>query len=163
MRVSTSIGIAIYPGDGGNQHDLLTNADAAMYHAKGLGRNAYSFFEPSMNADVHQQLQLVQDLRRDKDRIFDIPDAGDRADIKRSAAHEGGVHFHLAIIPARRTFSRVEGRVVFQRENRLDDGVERAPSALQDFRANLQSSCNAAAVLLFLRCRHFFGPAVGDD
>lgn len=68
LRVSTSIGIAIYPGDGGNQHDLLTNADAAMYHAKGLGRNAYSFFEPSMNADVHQQLQLVQDLRRAVER-----------------------------------------------------------------------------------------------
>lgn len=63
LRVSTSIGIAMYPGDGANQHDLLTNADAAMYHAKGLGRNAYSFFEPSMNANVHQQLQLVQDLR----------------------------------------------------------------------------------------------------
>ncbi|MGN6262374.1 MAG: putative bifunctional diguanylate cyclase/phosphodiesterase [Ralstonia sp.] len=68
LRVSTSIGIAIYPGNGGNQHDLLTNADAAMYHAKGLGRNAYSFFEPSMNADVHQQLQLVQDLRRAVER-----------------------------------------------------------------------------------------------
>lgn len=68
LRVSTSIGIAIYPGDGGNQHDLLTNADAAMYHAKGLGRNAYSFFEPSMNANVHQQLQLVQDLRRAVER-----------------------------------------------------------------------------------------------
>ncbi|MGN8085716.1 putative bifunctional diguanylate cyclase/phosphodiesterase [Ralstonia sp. 22086] len=68
LRVSTSIGIAIYPDDGGNQHDLLTNADAAMYHAKGLGRNAYSFFEPSMNADVHQQLQLVQDLRRAVER-----------------------------------------------------------------------------------------------
>ncbi|WP_303678866.1 putative bifunctional diguanylate cyclase/phosphodiesterase [Ralstonia mannitolilytica] len=63
LRVSTSIGIAMYPGDGANQHDLLTNADAAMYHAKGLGRNAYSFFEPSMKANVHQQLQLVQDLR----------------------------------------------------------------------------------------------------
>jgi diguanylate cyclase (GGDEF)-like protein len=63
LRVSTSIGIAMYPGDGANQHDLLTNADAAMYQAKGLGRNAYSFFEPSMNANVHQQLQLVQDLR----------------------------------------------------------------------------------------------------
>ncbi|HWV07453.1 putative bifunctional diguanylate cyclase/phosphodiesterase [Ralstonia sp.] len=68
LRVSTSIGIAIYPGNGGNQHDLLTNADAAMYHAKGLGRNAYSFFEPSMNADVHHQLQLVQDLRRAVER-----------------------------------------------------------------------------------------------
>ncbi|MCO5397273.1 putative bifunctional diguanylate cyclase/phosphodiesterase [Ralstonia soli] len=63
LRVSTSIGIAVYPGDGGNQHDLLTNSDAAMYHAKGLGRNAYCFFEASMNANVHKQLQLVQDLR----------------------------------------------------------------------------------------------------
>jgi len=68
LRISTSIGIAVYPGDGTNQRDLLTNADAAMYHAKGLGRNAYSFFEPSMNANVHQQLQLVQDLRRALER-----------------------------------------------------------------------------------------------
>ncbi|CAH0443853.1 putative signaling protein [Ralstonia syzygii subsp. syzygii] len=63
LRVSTSIGIALYPGDGAGQHDLLTNADAAMYHAKGMGRDTYCFFEASMNANVHQQLQLVQDLR----------------------------------------------------------------------------------------------------
>jgi diguanylate cyclase (GGDEF)-like protein len=63
LRISTSIGIAMYPGDGVRQDDLLTNADAAMYHAKALGRNAYCFFEASMNANVHEQLQLVQDLR----------------------------------------------------------------------------------------------------
>lgn len=63
LRVSTSIGVAMYPGDGVDQHDLLTNADAAMYHAKALGRNVYCFFETSMNANVHEQLQLVQDLR----------------------------------------------------------------------------------------------------
>jgi diguanylate cyclase (GGDEF)-like protein len=63
LRVSTSIGIAIYPGDGARQDDLLTNADAAMYHAKALGRNTYCFFEASMNANVHEQLQFVQDLR----------------------------------------------------------------------------------------------------
>ncbi|MDF3881695.1 putative bifunctional diguanylate cyclase/phosphodiesterase [Cupriavidus basilensis] len=63
LRVSTSIGIAMYPGDGTLQHDLLTNADAAMYHAKALGRNTICFFEASMNANVHEQLQLVQDLR----------------------------------------------------------------------------------------------------
>ncbi|MGF6781774.1 putative bifunctional diguanylate cyclase/phosphodiesterase [Paraburkholderia sp. GAS334] len=63
LRISTSIGIAMYPGDGARQDDLLTNADAAMYHAKALGRNAYCFFEASMNANVHEQLQLVQDLR----------------------------------------------------------------------------------------------------
>jgi diguanylate cyclase (GGDEF)-like protein len=63
LRISTSIGIAIYPGSAQHQRDLLTNADAAMYHAKALGRNGYCFFEASMNADVHDQLQLVQDLR----------------------------------------------------------------------------------------------------
>lgn len=63
LRVSTSIGIAFYPFNGTRQHDLLTNADAAMYHAKASGRNAYCLFEASMNANVHEQLQLVQDLR----------------------------------------------------------------------------------------------------
>ncbi|WP_055325937.1 EAL domain-containing protein, partial [Ralstonia solanacearum] len=68
LRVSTSIGIALYPGDGVSQHDLLTNADAAMYHAKGTGRDTYCFFEASMNANVHKQLQLVQDLRQALER-----------------------------------------------------------------------------------------------
>ncbi|NIF53835.1 MULTISPECIES: bifunctional diguanylate cyclase/phosphodiesterase [Burkholderiaceae] len=63
LRVSTSIGIAIYPDDGEHQDDLLSNADAAMYHAKGLGRNRYCFFEASMNVNVEAQMQLVQDLR----------------------------------------------------------------------------------------------------
>jgi len=63
LRVSTSIGIAIYPSNATQQHDLLTNADAAMYHAKALGGNGYCFFEASMNANVRDQLQLVQDLR----------------------------------------------------------------------------------------------------
>jgi len=63
LRVSTSIGIAMYPGDGATEHELLTNADAAMYHAKTLGRDTYCFFEASMNANVHRQLQLTLDLR----------------------------------------------------------------------------------------------------
>lgn len=63
LRVSGSIGIAMYPGDGERAEPLLTNADAAMYHSKNLGRNVYSFFEASMNANVHEQQLLVQDLR----------------------------------------------------------------------------------------------------
>jgi diguanylate cyclase len=68
LRVSTSIGIAMFPGNGFDQADLLINADAAMYHAKALGRNTYCFFEASMNANVHEQLQLVQDLLAAVDR-----------------------------------------------------------------------------------------------
>ncbi|MCW1937017.1 EAL domain-containing protein [Pseudomonas sp. MDMC_285] len=63
LRVSTSVGIALYPGDGIDQQELLINADAAMYHAKSLGKNGYSFFESSMNTNARQQLQLLHDLR----------------------------------------------------------------------------------------------------
>jgi len=63
LHVSTSIGVGMYPGDGEMADQLLTNADAAMYHAKMLGRNTYCFFETSMNANVHEQLELVQELR----------------------------------------------------------------------------------------------------
>ncbi len=68
LRMSVSIGIAMYPGNGANQHELLTNADAAMYHAKSLGRDSYRFFEASMNAHVQAHLELTQDLRRAVDR-----------------------------------------------------------------------------------------------
>jgi diguanylate cyclase (GGDEF)-like protein len=68
LRMSVSIGIVMYPGNGANQHELLTNADAAMYHAKSLGRDSYCFFEISMNAHVQAHLEMVQDLRRAVDR-----------------------------------------------------------------------------------------------
>ncbi|WP_188395280.1 putative bifunctional diguanylate cyclase/phosphodiesterase [Oxalicibacterium flavum] len=63
LTVSASIGISIYPEDGRTAHELLVNADAAMYHTKGSGRNGYHFFEASMNTNAHNQLQLIQDLR----------------------------------------------------------------------------------------------------
>jgi len=68
LRMSVSIGIALYPGNGTNQRELLTNADAAMYHAKSLGRDSFRFFESSMNSHVQAHLELTQDLRRAMDR-----------------------------------------------------------------------------------------------
>ena len=68
MHVSASVGIAVFPENGTTNHDLMVNADAAMYHAKEQGRNGYCFFESAMNANVHQQLKLQQDLRRALDR-----------------------------------------------------------------------------------------------
>jgi len=63
LLVSVSIGIAVYPGDGVNERELMLNADAAMYHTKNSGRNGHSFFQPSMNANAQDQLQLLNDLR----------------------------------------------------------------------------------------------------
>jgi len=63
LQISASVGIALYPGNGQSAHELLMNADAAMYHAKGTGKNGYSFFDASMNSNARKQLQLLQDLR----------------------------------------------------------------------------------------------------
>ena len=68
LRIAASIGIVVYPGDGASQHELLRNADAAMYHAKGNGKNGYSFFEQSMNTNARNHLQLLHDLRAALDR-----------------------------------------------------------------------------------------------
>ncbi|OAM51945.1 hypothetical protein A7981_00130 [Methylovorus sp. MM2] len=77
LRVSASIGIAIYPQDGINYRDLAMNADAAMYHTKRAGRDGYHFFETSMNINAQNQLQWLQDLRvaleRKEFRLFYQP------------------------------------------------------------------------------------------
>lgn len=63
LLVSGSIGIAMYPANGTEQRALLRHADAAMYHAKSLGRNTYVYYAHSMHVDVQARLNLANDLR----------------------------------------------------------------------------------------------------
>jgi diguanylate cyclase (GGDEF)-like protein/PAS domain S-box-containing protein len=66
-----SIGIVIYPEDGLTPHELLKNADTAMYHAKDLGGNKYQFFNESMNKKAVKRLQVESLIRRGlKDDLF---------------------------------------------------------------------------------------------
>ncbi len=44
LHLSTSIGIAIYPEDAEDMETLIKKSDAAMYYAKGHGRNQFKFF-----------------------------------------------------------------------------------------------------------------------
>ena len=60
---TASIGIAFFPDDGKDAHELLTNAEAAMRQAKKLGRNNYQAYAPSMHSDVRNRLYLETDLR----------------------------------------------------------------------------------------------------
>ncbi|KPA95750.1 diguanylate cyclase (GGDEF) domain-containing protein [Pseudomonas asplenii] len=64
LQISASIGIVLYPGSGRTAEELLMNADAAMYHAKGAGKNGYCFFDASMNGNARKKLKLQQDLRQ---------------------------------------------------------------------------------------------------
>ncbi len=48
LRVSASIGVAIYPDHGSDEKTLARNADLAMYHAKESGRNRVQLYDPGM-------------------------------------------------------------------------------------------------------------------
>lgn len=50
LTVRLSIGIAVYPADGGTAEALLKNADAAMYRAKRL-QTGYAFFTQELSRD----------------------------------------------------------------------------------------------------------------
>lgn len=63
VRLSASIGIAVYPDDGDNPGTLLKNADAAMYRAKQQGRNRHAFYTEQMTQSSMQQLRLQTALR----------------------------------------------------------------------------------------------------
>jgi diguanylate cyclase (GGDEF)-like protein len=67
-QVSASLGIALYDDKRLERHELLKNAETAMYHAKSLGRDGYCFFDYSMNEDAQERLHLLHDLRLAEER-----------------------------------------------------------------------------------------------
>ncbi|RJG01919.1 EAL domain-containing protein [Noviherbaspirillum sedimenti] len=63
-HLSASIGIALYPDDGGDAMALLKNSDIAMYRAKSDGKNAFRFYSASKNTHSVERLALESQLRR---------------------------------------------------------------------------------------------------
>jgi diguanylate cyclase (GGDEF)-like protein/PAS domain S-box-containing protein len=68
IYVTASLGMALYPIDGGDAETLLANADSAMYRAKELGRNTYQLSAPGMNTRARQRMTLESGLRRALER-----------------------------------------------------------------------------------------------
>lgn len=64
LTVTPSLGISIYPHDGGELETLLRNADTAMYRAKEIGRNAFQFYASEMNTTTLDRLLMESNLRR---------------------------------------------------------------------------------------------------
>ncbi|MBP2236601.1 diguanylate cyclase (GGDEF)-like protein [Sinorhizobium kostiense] len=63
IRMGTSIGVAIFPADGDNAAELISNADAALYRAKADGRGTARFFEPQMDKWLRERRALQRDLQ----------------------------------------------------------------------------------------------------
>jgi len=63
-HMTTSIGIAAFPKQHISAHEILKQADTAMYSAKHNGRNTYCFYHEDMQKKADARLTLEQDLRR---------------------------------------------------------------------------------------------------
>ncbi len=62
--LTCSVGVALFPNDGRDVETLLKHADAAMYRAKAVGRNAHHFFTEEINTQIGERLAMERDLRR---------------------------------------------------------------------------------------------------
>lgn len=64
LYINASMGISIYPYNGTTAEVLIKNADTAMSHVKGDGRNSYMMYAPNMDATAIEQIELENDLRK---------------------------------------------------------------------------------------------------
>lgn len=68
IRITGSVGIAVFEGDGTTPAELLRHADAAMYRAKAEGRDTFQFYAEDMNTESLGDLLLENQLRGAIDR-----------------------------------------------------------------------------------------------
>ena len=77
VRVTASIGVALFPVDGEDADALLTSASAAVRAARQTGGDAYRFYAGALNAGLERRLMLEADLpvavERGELRVFYQP------------------------------------------------------------------------------------------
>lgn len=67
IRIGLSIGVSMLGSAHGTQHksadEMMREADIALYHAKGAGRNCYAIFGAHMDELIKMRRELERDLR----------------------------------------------------------------------------------------------------
>ncbi|MDO9598081.1 MAG: Cache 3/Cache 2 fusion domain-containing protein [Azoarcus sp.] len=63
VQMSASLGVTLYPLDGGDADTLLRHADQAMYQAKEAGRNRYQMFDPEHDRQARGQRECLKRMK----------------------------------------------------------------------------------------------------
>ncbi|WP_413206321.1 EAL domain-containing protein [Rhodospirillum sp. A1_3_36] len=64
IYVTTSLGLGLFPRDSDDLTTLISHANAAMNHAKALGRNNFQFFDGDLNIRAREILAMESSLRQ---------------------------------------------------------------------------------------------------
>ncbi|MBT6539100.1 MAG: EAL domain-containing protein [Francisellaceae bacterium] len=64
IKVSVSIGVAIYPKDGNTVTDLLKYADLAMYYSKSHGKSCWNAFDLELDEKFSYNLKIERGLQK---------------------------------------------------------------------------------------------------
>jgi len=82
LSVTASLGIAMFPADGGSAEELIKHADTAMYLAKARGRAQFRFFDPVMASSAYAAMvmegELGQALERGEFELYFQPQVSAR-------------------------------------------------------------------------------------
>jgi len=68
LKVSTSVGISLFPKDGNDTDTLIKNADAAMYRAKKEGRNNFQYYSLELTTEAFEKMAMESALRQAVER-----------------------------------------------------------------------------------------------
>jgi diguanylate cyclase (GGDEF)-like protein len=63
LRITSSIGIALYSSEASGPEDMMVQADLALYGAKDEGRNCYRFHSRDLDRRVHERVRVADELR----------------------------------------------------------------------------------------------------
>ena len=64
FSIQCSIGLALFPQDGGTLDELIKQADTAMYQVKERGRGSFGFYQPQMSTHLLERMQMEHALRQ---------------------------------------------------------------------------------------------------
>lgn len=71
--LEVSGGIVLFSNDRFSSHDILKQADLAMYQVKNLGRKGFCFYDDSMAIDAEYRVALIRELKQGLKRSeFDL-------------------------------------------------------------------------------------------
>jgi len=89
LRLSASIGIAVYPEDGTEAQSLISRADAAMYRSKRRGLGGFEFRAGVPTTELRPPTAMRRGGAQQQDfHLRDLRDANERLVIAAMTAHE---------------------------------------------------------------------------